>query len=97
MEKGRKKHTTDISKEVVRVMLRTLLSTTLRIFIPTTTLFVIGYVIDKNCGILPWGMIVGATLGMIIAIMLVVLQLKEIKADNKNQKGKAKNGSKHQG
>ena len=97
MEKGRKKHTADISKEVVRVMLRTLLSTTLRIFIPTMVLFAIGYVIDKNCGTLPWGMIVGEALGMIIAIVLIVLQLKEIKADNKNQKGKAKNGSKHQG
>ena len=96
MEKGKKKRTTDISKEVVRMMLRTLLSTTLRIFVPTTVLFIIGYVIDKNCGTLPWGMIIGATLGIIIAIVLVALQLKEIKADNKNQKGKAKNGSKHQ-
>ena len=67
------------AKKAARMMLCTLFSTTVRIFAPVTILFIIGLVIDLNTPSKPWGMMTGTILGMIIAIVLVVMQLKSIR------------------
>lgn len=68
------------SKAVTRMMLKTLWSTTVRIFVPVTTLFIVGLIIDLNVGTKPYGMAVGTGAGAIIAVVLVVMQLKDIRA-----------------
>ena len=60
-------------------MLRTLFSTTWRIFAPVTVLFLIGLAIDLNTPVKPWGMAIGTGLGIIIAVALVAAQLKDIR------------------
>ena len=70
----------------MRLMLGTLASTTVRIFLPVTVLFAIGLVVDLNAGTKPWGMIVGAGAGIIVATGLVVLQLKDIRENPKMTK-----------
>ena len=94
MSKGNEKHTTNASSEIVRVILHTLLSTTLRVFIPAAVFFVAGFIIDRSCETRPWGMIVGSGIGIMVAVWLIILQLKGIRVENK--KGKAKDGNKHQ-
>ncbi|MCR5700232.1 MAG: AtpZ/AtpI family protein [Candidatus Saccharibacteria bacterium] len=81
------KQNTDISdpKVVTKIMLRTLWSTTWRIFLPVSICFAIGLILDLNTATKPWGMIVGAGLGIIIALCLVFSQLKHIR----NQKQQA--------
>jgi len=69
------------SKAVTRMMLRTLASTTARIFLPVTILFCIGLAIDLNSPSKPWGMAIGTGVGIIIAAVLVFLQLKDIRAN----------------
>ena len=66
------------SKAATRMMLRTLFSTTLRIFVPITILFIVGLIIDLNTATKPWGMAIGTGLGIIIAIFLIFAQLKDI-------------------
>jgi len=69
----------DNPKNVARLMLKTLWSTTWRIFGPVMVLFGIGLVIDLNMPTKPWGMALGAGLGIVIAVILVMRQLKTIK------------------
>lgn len=76
----------DSSKTAMRIMMRTLLSTTLRIFVPTTLLFLIGLAIDFNTPAKPWGMAVGTGIGIIIAAVLVFMQLKNIRRDTEQLK-----------
>lgn len=66
-------------KSVAKVMLRTLFSTTWRIFAPVTILFLAGLAIDLNFTTKPWGMAVGTSAGIIIAAALVVSQLRTIR------------------
>lgn len=61
------------------MMLKTLFSTTVRIFAPVMILFLVGLAVDLNVGTKPWGMIVGTGLGIVIAVILVMKQLKEIR------------------
>lgn len=61
------------------MMFKTLFSTTARIFLPVTLLFLIGLAIDLNTTTKPWGMAIGATVGIIIAVILVIIQLKNIR------------------
>ena len=77
----KKQHTDDLDtpKAVTRMMLGTLFSTTVRVFLPVSVLFVIGLIVDLNAPTRPWGMAIGASLGIIIAIMLVAFQLKDIR------------------
>lgn len=74
------------SKAAARIMMRTLFSTTFRIFVPTTVLFLIGLAIDLNTPARPWGMAIGTSIGIIIAAILVFLQLKAIRQDNQQLK-----------
>ncbi len=67
-----------VPKNISRIMLLTLLSTTLRIFVPTTTLFLIGLAIDLNASTKPWCMLIGTSVGIIISIVLINAQLKDI-------------------
>ena len=69
----------DESKKVAKLMLKTLFSTTLRIFAPVTILFLIGLAIDLNNATKPWGMLTGTVIGIGIAIVLIVSQLNTIK------------------
>ena len=69
-------------KAVTRMMLRTLVSTTIRIFLPIAILFGIGLAIDLNTPSKPWGMAIGTGIGIIIAAILVATQLKTIHQDN---------------
>lgn len=66
----------DDPKSVARVMLKTLISTTLRIFTPVTVLFLIGLAFDLNVATKPFGMLAGTLLGIAIAIALIISQLK---------------------
>lgn len=70
-------------KEVARMMFRTLISTTVRIFLPVAILFGIGLAVDLNTPTKPWGMAVGVSIGSIVAIILVISQLKSIRKDTK--------------
>ena len=70
-------------KEVARMMFRTLISTTVRIFLPIAILFGIGLAVDLNTSTKPWGMAVGTSIGSIVAIVLVISQLKSIREDTK--------------
>ena len=72
---------TDSPKAVAKVMMRTLFSTTWRIFVPVTVLFIIGLAIDLNATTKPWGMAIGTSLGIVVAIVLVALQLKSIRQE----------------
>lgn len=60
-------------------MFRTLVSTTVRIFVPVAVLFLVGLAIDLNSATKPWGMAVGTGLGSIIAVALVAAQLKSFR------------------
>ena len=66
-------------KAVTRMMLRTLWSTTARVFVPVTALFLVGLAIDLNTATKPWGMAIGAGAGIVMAIVLVAVQLKGIR------------------
>lgn len=68
---------------VNKTILLTLLSTTLRVFVPVLVLFGIGAVIDFNFDFKPYGMIVGTVAGMIIAGALVYSQIRAIKKEGK--------------
>ena len=70
---------TEDPKAVTKMMLKTLLSTTWRIFAPVTVLFLVGLAVDLNAGTKPWGMAIGTGLGIIIAVVLVLAQLKDIR------------------
>lgn len=65
-----------------KVMIKTLLSTSVRIFLPTLGLFGIGAVIDFNTDTKPWGMVIGICAGIIVAAVLVFLQVKAIKKES---------------
>ena len=71
------------SKHAKNVMLTTLLSTNLRIFIPVSVLFAVGFVIDVNYSVKPWGMLTGTCLGMVAAAILLAFQLRKINAKPK--------------
>ena len=66
---------------VVKIMILTLLSTTSRIFLPTLGLFGIGAAIDFSFGFKPYGMLIGVGVGSIIAVILVLSQLRSIKKE----------------
>lgn len=66
-----------------KLMILTLVSTCLRIFLPSLGLFGIGVVIDFNFGSKPWGMLIGISIGMIIAAILVILQIRSIQKEPK--------------
>lgn len=85
MSKEDKQVKVDVStpKGAAKVMVKTLASTTVRIFAPVTILFLIGLTIDLNAGTKPYGMAIGTGVGIIIAVFLVVRQLKAIREDNK--------------
>ena len=76
-------------------MLLTLLSTTLRIFIPVLVLLIFGLIIDLNFSTKPSGIIIGTGTGIILAAILVVLQLKNIRTESNLINKEEKNGSKH--
>lgn len=61
------------------MMLKTLFSTTIRIFLPVTVLFLVGLAVDLNAATKPWGMALGTTIGIIVAAILVAVQLKNIR------------------
>ena len=71
---------------VTKIMLMTLVSTTLRVFVPTLGLFGIGTVIDLNFDTMPYGMIIGTAVGIVIAAVLVYLQLRAVKKEKKGEK-----------
>lgn len=64
-------------------MVSTLLSTTCRIFLPALGLFGVGAGIDFGFGTKPYGMLIGAGVGIIVAVVLVALQLRSIKKEGK--------------
>ena len=70
-------------KAVTKMMLKTLWSTTWRIFAPVSVFFAIGLALDLNASTKPWGMVIGTGLGIIVAIILVALQLKDIRSQAK--------------
>lgn len=69
-------------KVVTKIMLKTLWSTTWRIFAPVSLFFAIGLILDLNSTTKPWGMIAGTGLGIAVALVLVIIQLKEIRSNN---------------
>jgi len=69
------------SASVTKIMLRTLVSTTVRIFAPTLGLFAVGAVIDFNLGYKPYGMIIGTSVGIVIAAILILMQIRKIKQE----------------
>ena len=66
-------------RAVARVMLRTLFSTTLRVFGPVMAGFLIGLIVDLNLATKPWGMSIGVVVGVVVAAILVVRQLVQIR------------------
>jgi F0F1-type ATP synthase assembly protein I len=64
---------------VTMTMLRTLLSTNLRIFGPVLVLFGVGLTIDIVLAYQPLGMVLGVMVGIVVAIALVIKQLHNIK------------------
>ena len=83
------------SNDTMRIMLRTLVSANLRIFIPVFSLFAVGFAIDANSSTRPWGIVIGTGLGFIIAIVLIILQLRGIRADSIIIEKEQENGNKH--
>jgi Na+-transporting methylmalonyl-CoA/oxaloacetate decarboxylase beta subunit len=69
--------------DATKIMVETLVSTSLRVFVPVLVLFGIGVAIDFGLGYKPWGMTIGAGAGIIIAAALVVLQLRKAKGSTK--------------
>lgn len=69
-------------------MLRTLFSTTWRIFGPVTVLFIIGLIIDLTIATKPWGILIGTGIGIIIAVGLVVEQLRSFNKSAASPKNK---------
>jgi preprotein translocase subunit SecF len=67
------------SVSVAKIMMGTRLSTTLRVFIPTLGLFGVGALVDFNFGFMPYGMIIGTAIGIVIAAVLVYWQIRSIK------------------
>lgn len=49
--------------------------TTWRMFVPTVGLLLVGRYLDRHFGTKPWLMLVGATFGAVLAVMLVKRQL----------------------
>lgn len=84
-----------ISNDTMRIMLRTLVSANLRVFIPVFSLFAAGFVIDANSSTQPWGIVIGTGLGLVIAVVLIVLQLRGIRAESIIIEKEQKNGNKH--
>lgn len=66
-------------KAVARMMLGTLFSTTWRVFAPVTVLFLIGLAIDLNAPTKPWCSAICTGLGIVISVVLVAAQLKDIR------------------
>ena len=70
------KGTEDFS--VGQIILRTAVSTSLRVFGPILVLLAIGMIIDSHFDHSPVGMLVGASTGAVIAGVLVYLQIKQV-------------------
>lgn len=81
MSKNNKSEKND-TKIVAKLMLGTLWSTTWRIFGPVMVAFGIGLAVDLNTATKPWGMVIGVSVGIVIAIGLVCLQLKDIRSNS---------------
>lgn len=66
-----------------KIMVLTLVSTSVRVFVPILGLFAIGAAIDFSMDYKPYGMIIGIALGIITATILVIVQLRSIDRDKK--------------
>lgn len=73
----------DNNFDTSKLIVLTLASTCLRIFLPSLGLFGIGALIDFNFDSKPWGMLIGVSVGMIIAVILVGLQIRSIKKEQR--------------
>jgi F0F1-type ATP synthase assembly protein I len=60
-----------------KILASTIVSTSVRVFGPTLGLFSLGIVVDFTIGSKPIGMIAGVILGGLIAVWLVVKQIKQ--------------------
>ncbi len=58
----------------------TIADTTFRMFIPVLSLTLIGYGVDKLAATRPIGILIGMCLGIVIAVLLVFMQLKNVKS-----------------
>lgn len=65
--------------DATKIMVGTLISTSVRVFVPVLGMFGIGVVVDLWLGHKPYGMMIGTGLGIVIAMILIVLQLRSVK------------------
>jgi ABC-type anion transport system duplicated permease subunit len=66
-----------------KIMLRTFLSANLRILLPTFGLFGIGLLIDFWAGSKLFWTVIGLAIGATVSVILVVLQIKNIRKAKK--------------
>ena len=62
----------------VVLLLKDIVDTTWRMFIPTIGATFLGFLADKSFGIKPYGMIIGIVIGCLIAGLLIRTQLKKV-------------------
>lgn len=65
-------------KKSTVLLLLTIADTTWRLFVPIVGSTILGLVVDKWLGTKPWLMIIAMVLGVVIAVLLVRRQLKEV-------------------
>ena len=78
----RKTPTLDSQKEIsdrspIGVISQIAISTTLRLFVPTVGLTVLGLWLDRNFGMMPLFTAVGIVIGSILAGLLIIRQLNQ--------------------
>lgn len=68
------------ARQIVLIMFGTLANTTWRLFLPTIGGTVLGIWADKSWNTVPLFTIIGVTLGTIGSIMLIYMQLRQVKS-----------------
>lgn len=61
------------------LVLGTLADTTWRLFVPSVGGTVLGLLADKNFGTTPLFIIIGVSIGFVLSVLLIVMQLKRVK------------------
>ena len=71
------------SRSTVLLLLGTMGDTSLRLFVPTIGGTALGLWIDNNFATKPWATVIGVTIGTVLAISLVHMQLKKVNREQK--------------
>lgn len=69
------------AKSAAILLLGDIANTTWRMFVPTIGLLLLGTYIDSQLGTKPIALLVGAGLGFLLAIWLIIKQVKDVSQD----------------